>query len=217
MNALTDNIIIKGGWVMVPIIAGSIVALGLVVERIIYFRKLRLPVRKFADRVYGHVRKGNIKSAVDLCKRTVHPLARVFQAGLDRHDEPVTEIDRAMEREGNMEVSFLEKNLNFLMVIVGIEPMLGFLGTIVGLIRAFMKWEQNSTAVTVSQLAGGIYEAMITTAGGLIVAIPYFIVYHIFVALINRTTHELNHYGDEMLSEMIKFKEAQANEDSAKK
>jgi biopolymer transport protein ExbB len=90
------------------------------------------------------------------------------------------------------------------MVIVGVEPMLGFLGTILGLIQAFMTWESYASSITVSQLAAGIYQAMITTAGGLIVAIPYYIIYHVFMNKTDSIIKDMNHYGGILLAEIGK-------------
>jgi biopolymer transport protein ExbB/TolQ len=88
------------------------------------------------------------------------------------------------------------------MVIVAVEPMMGFLGTIIGLIQAFMVWEMAGASVTVERLAAGIYQAMITTAGGLIVAIPYYIIYNLYMGRINAAARDMNHYGEELLSIM---------------
>ncbi len=104
----------------------------------------------------------------------------MFAAGLTHRGEDTIEIERAMEHVGNDEVARLEKHMHIFLVIVGVEPMLGFLGTIIGLIRAFMAWEAAGASVTVESLAGGIYQAMITTAAGLIVAIPYYIIYSLY-------------------------------------
>ena len=137
---------------------------------------------------------------MELCAKTRHPLGPVFRAGLERAEEDLSEIERVMEREGNRQVQQAERNLNFLLVVIGVEPLLGFLGTILGLIEAFMAWERYSTSVTVSQLAGGIYQAMITTAAGLTIAIPYFVIYHLFLGKVNGITQDLNHYGDALVS-----------------
>ncbi len=208
MNFFTDNIIVKGGWVMVPIILGSIVAVALVIERGMVFRKIRLDVQKFIDEIFFLAGKNEMVRAMEICSGTAHPIGPVLKAGLMHMDEDMDEIERVMEREGNRQIALLEKNLGFLMVVVGVEPMLGFLGTIIGLIRAFMAWEKAAATVTVDQLAAGIYQAMITTAGGLIVAIPFYIIYNYFTSRVNTITRELNHNGDELLSVLNKSKRA---------
>ena len=199
MNFLTDNIIVKGGIVMVPIILGSIIALTIAIERGVKFWRIKLDVKKFSERIFDLIKRGEFNYAAEICKDTEHPIGKIFTAAIKNKDLKREEIERLMEREGDLEIASLEKNMNYLMITVGVEPMLGFLGTIVGLIQAFMVWEQYSTSITVDKLAAGIYQAMITTAGGLIVAIPFFIVYHIYLNITNRTVRELNNYGDELI------------------
>jgi biopolymer transport protein ExbB len=203
---MIPKIITQGGWVMVPIILGSVVALTLVLERTWYFLSIRSDLRRFSEEIFSMLRAGQIEGAFEVCQKMRHPLARVFEAGLEHADEESLETEKVMEREGNRQVARAEKNLNALVVVVGIEPLLGFLGTILGLIQAFMAWEKYSTSVTVSTLAAGIYQAMITTAAGLIVAIPYFVLYHIFLSKANVLAQEINHYGDELLSVVRKLK-----------
>lgn len=198
MDILTNNIIVKGGWVMAPIILGSIIALGLSIERGMLLWRIRLDARSFADGIFSLLRGGSIEAAAERCAGTINPIGRVFAAGLEHRDEDAAEIDAAMEHVGNDEVARLEKNMPIMLAIVGVEPMLGFLGTIVGLIQAFMAWEKAASSVTVEQLASGIYQAMITTAGGLIVAIPFYIVYSLYTARINSIARELNHFGEEL-------------------
>ncbi len=193
------SLIVKGGWVMVPILLGSVVALTLVLERLWYFWKIKLNAPLFAEGIFSLVEKGNVREASEICERTRHPLARVFMAGLERLHEEAAETERVMEREGNRQIQQVEKNLNYLVVVIGVEPLLGFLGTILGLIQAFMTWEKLAASVTVSTLAAGIYQAMITTAAGLIIAIPYFIIYNVFLSKVNGVAQDINHYGDELL------------------
>ncbi len=204
------RIIMQGGWVMIPIILGSVVALGFVLERLWYFLSIRLNVPRFAEEILASVKQGRLEDAKELCQRTSHPLARVFEQGLQNSDEERDEIERLMEREGNRQITLVEKNLNALVVVIGVEPLLGFLGTILGLIQAFMVWEKFSTSVTVSTLAAGIYQAMITTAAGLIVAIPYYVIYNIFLSKVNATARDINHCGDELLSALSKLKKVSA-------
>jgi biopolymer transport protein ExbB len=199
MNVLTDSIVFKGGWVMVPIILGSIIALGLTVERGLRLWKIRLDIGKFTDQIFSLIGKDHIDLAIEACEKTAHPIGRVFATGLARVGGDPAEIERQMEHTGNEEVALLERHMHVFLVIVGVEPMLGFLGTIIGLIQAFMAWEAAGASVTVEILAGGIYQAMITTAGGLIVAIPYYIIYSLYLARINGVARELNHYGEKLV------------------
>ena len=197
------DMILRGGWVMVPIILGSVVAIAMILERFWYFRTIKLDTAEFAGEVFSLVQRGQVERALGSCERVAHPIAPVLRAGLEHADESPWEIQRVMEREGQRQIQTTEKNLNYLAVVIGVEPLLGFLGTILGLIQAFMSWERFSSAVTVSALAAGIYQAMITTAAGLIVAIPCYVLYNILLGKVSSTAQELNHYGDELVSVLV--------------
>jgi biopolymer transport protein ExbB len=123
-----------------------------------------------------------------------YPVANTLKAGLDvfsKRRAEAHEVEKALERAGNREVNRLEKYIGGLISIIGIEPLLGFLGTITGLIRAFMAWERAGSEITVSQLAGGIYEAMITTAAGLMIAVPYYLICNYIISRIKYVSYEL--------------------------
>jgi biopolymer transport protein ExbB len=128
-----------------------------------------------------------------------YPLANIFKTAIENKDLPLLELERVIERAGNSEVVKLEKYFNGLVSVINIEPLLGFLGTITGLIRAFMAWEKAGANISVSVLASGIYEAMITTAAGLIIAIPYFLIYNYFVSRIKSISFQLNDYSSQLL------------------
>jgi biopolymer transport protein ExbB len=200
------ELILKAGWLIWLMLLGSVVALALVLERVWFFWRIRLDTKVFSEGILSLAQKGRLSEAAEICRQTRHPLAKVFLAGLERGEDEIAEIERVMEREGNRQAREAEKNLNYLVVVVGVEPLLGFLGTILGLIQAFMSWEKFSTSVTVSVLAGGIYQAMITTATGLIIAIPYFVIYNIFLTRVNTITQDLNHYGDELAAVLARHK-----------
>jgi biopolymer transport protein ExbB len=199
MEIFADNLIVKGGWIMVPIIIGSIAALGISIERAVFFWKIKLDIEGFIDEIFFLIEKGETVRAIERCEKVNHPVAAVLRSGLLKINDDILDIERTMEHEGSRQITILEKNFIYLMAITGVEPMLGFLGTILGLIQAFMTWEKFSTTITVDQLAAGIYQAMITTAGGLIVAIPFYLVYNFFTNKVNSITEELNYYGDKML------------------
>lgn len=203
MDILTGSILFKGGWMMVPIMLGSMIALALAVERGMLLWKIRLDIVQFTDTVFSFIEKGHFDLAAGACESTSHPIGRVFAAGLARRGDDPSEIERAMEHVGNDEMARLEKHMHIFLIIVGVEPMMGFLGTIIGLIKAFMAWEVAGATVTVESLAGGIYQAMVTTASGLAVAIPYYIIYSLYMGRINNVARDLNHYG-EKLSDLLK-------------
>ena len=200
---ISDTLIYKGGIIMLPIILGSIIALAIVINRINYFLSIRLDVDSFIEKIYSLLRKNDITQAMKECYKIKHPIGKVFNAGIENINKEHSSIEKAMERSGILAMADAEKYMLLLVIIIGVEPMLGFLGTIIGLISSFMAWEKAAATVTVDFLAGGIYQAMITTASGLIVAIPYYIIYHIMLGRIHDIAKDLNLYGEELL-EVIK-------------
>jgi biopolymer transport protein ExbB len=193
------ELIVKGGVVMAPIIALSIIALAIIIERLIAFLSIRLNVPLFAKEVFLDIQKGYYSKAADKCSEVKHPIGKLFITAISNRSMKREDLEGLLEREGNLAIKKLERGFGALAVIIGVEPMLGFLGTIVGLIMAFMTWEQLGTNITVSALAAGIYQAMITTAGGLIVSIPDFICYHIFSARAKYHAELMSYYGTQLL------------------
>jgi biopolymer transport protein ExbB len=200
-------LIIKGGLVMIPIIALSIIGLAMILERAWTLWKIRLDIPQFAQEIFLHLERGQFQKALERCEKVRHPIADVFKLGILNRTLKRDEIEKMMEREGDEQVQYLEQYLGALIIIIGVEPMLGFLGTIIGLIQAFMAWEQLGSNITVSALAAGIYQAMITTAGGLIVAIPYYVIYHLIVGKIKSHAQEMTYYGNELIDIMVRARE----------
>jgi biopolymer transport protein ExbB len=200
-------LIIKGGLVMIPIIALSIIGLAMILERAWTLWKIRLDIPQFAQEIFLHLERGQFQKALERCEKVKHPIADVFKLGILNRTLKRDEIEKMMEREGDEQVQYLEQYLGALIIIIGVEPMLGFLGTIIGLIQAFMAWEQLGSNITVSALAAGIYQAMITTAGGLIVAIPYYVIYHLIVGKIKSHAQEMTYYGNELIDILVRAKE----------
>jgi biopolymer transport protein ExbB len=200
-------LIIKGGIIMIPIILLSIIGLAMILERAWTLWKIRLDIPQFAQEIFLYLEKGHFQKALERCEKVKHPIAEVFKLGILNRALKRDEIEKMMEREGDEQVQYLERYLGALIIIVGVEPMLGFLGTIVGLIQAFMAWEQLGSNITVGALAAGIYQAMITTAGGLIVAIPYYVAYHLIVGKIKGHAQEMTYYGNELIDILIRPRE----------
>ncbi|MCX6340239.1 MAG: MotA/TolQ/ExbB proton channel family protein [Candidatus Aureabacteria bacterium] len=189
------DIIIKGGPVMIPILLGSVVGLAIVIERLWVFRRMRLNTFEFVQEVFRDLKNGDVKHALQLCEKYIaHPLAAVFRVGILRFNLSPDRLEKVLEQAGNNQVLKMERYLGALVAVVSIEPLLGFLGTITGLIRAFMSWEKAGADVTVSVLASGMYEAMITTAAGLIIAIPLYLCYTYFVSHIKYVANSLNNH-----------------------
>ncbi len=194
------DFVIKGGPVMAPILLASIVGLAIVLERFWVFRNTRLNTFDFAQDILRYLKTNRISQALELCDENIpHPLAFVYKIGIERRDLPGSRLEKIMEQAGNNQVQKLEKYLGALVSIISIEPLLGFLGTITGLIKAFMSWEKAGANVSVNMRASGIYEAMITTAAGLIIVIPLYLCYNYFIGRIKYIANELTNHGIQLL------------------
>ncbi len=190
------DLIIKGGPVMIPILAGSVAGLAIILERLWAFRRAgSTDGYSFVQQIYKLLKSGEMQAAADLCAANEKdPLAAVFKVGIERRMLPQDRLEKILEQAGNNQVAKLERFLGLLASVVSIEPLLGFLGTITGLIRAFMSWEKAGANVTVNALAGGMYQAMITTAAGLMVAIPAALFYNYFVGRIKQVSNDLTNH-----------------------
>jgi biopolymer transport protein ExbB len=201
------ELIFKGGPVMIPILLLSVVALALILDRFLALWKIRLNLPRFAREVFASIEGGHVEEALQQCDGVRHPIGAVFKTGLLNRTLKAEQIEKIMEREGDKQIHSLERYLGGLIVIIGVEPMLGFLGTITGLIRAFMTWERLGSNITVNTLAAGIYEAMITTAAGLIIAIPYYVAYHMIVSSIKRHAQEISSSGNDLIDILARLNE----------
>ena len=194
-----------GGVVMIPIGIVSVIAFAIVVEKTIALAKFRKPASAFLAAVFESVRRRDWEYAQDQCRKFRHPLARILEAGLSEMTRETTDlraVEEAMKLKGDEIIHELESTLKFLGSLINILPLLGFLGTIVGLIAAFQKWETLGANVTISELSGGIYQAMITTAAGLILVIPYFLAHGFFTSRVTTIELELSRYATEFLSRL---------------
>ncbi|MDP2922243.1 MAG: MotA/TolQ/ExbB proton channel family protein [Candidatus Omnitrophota bacterium] len=199
--------IIKGGPIMYPIIIGSIFGFAIALERFLVFRSIKLDTFKFVQDIFKDLKANNIKNALELCNNTRHPVSAIFKIGIERRNLPLDRLEKTLEQAGNNQIQKLERRLGALVSIISIEPLLGFLGTITGLIRAFMSWERAGANVTVNALAGGIYEAMITTAAGLIIAIPLYLCYNYFISRIKVISNELTNHAIQLLELIAEINE----------
>ena len=200
------SLIVKGGVIMIPIILGSIAAFAIILERAWALWKIRVNFGQFSQGVFLSLERGLLQKALEQCDTVRHPIGGVFKLGIMNRSLRREELESLMEREGEEQIQYLEGYLGALLIIIGVEPMLGFLGTIIGLIKAFMAWEQIGSNITVNALAAGIYQAMITTAAGLIVAIPGYILYHLLVGKIKSQAQEMSYYGNELIDVLSRSK-----------
>lgn len=176
----------KGGWLMWPLLAMGGVTIFIFVERFLAIRKSSKLDMNFMNRIRDYILEGKIRSAVDLCRRTNTPIARMVEKGIGRIGRPMSDVQSAIENVANLEVSKLEENLPTLATIAGGAPMVGFLGTVLGMVRTFMDMSVAGGTVDMSILAGGMYVAMVTTVAGLLVGIPAYFGYNYLVARIEK-------------------------------
>ncbi|MFH1459292.1 MAG: MotA/TolQ/ExbB proton channel family protein [Candidatus Omnitrophota bacterium] len=191
---LKVDVINKGGPVIIPIILCSIFALAIILERLINIYRSRIDTSKFMDEITAALKRNRISDALEICEQTQGPIAHILKAGISRHDRSREEIREAIEDAGLHEVPKLEKNLSALATIAHISPLLGLLGTVTGMVSTFQIIQQKAQAmypVDPSVLAKGIWEALITTVAGLIVAIPCFVAYNYLVAKVESLVVEM--------------------------
>ena len=185
------DLAIKGGWVMVPIILLSFVAAYIFIERFYVIRKATKEDQNFMNRIKDYIHDGKIESALALCKATNSPSARMVEKGISRLGRPLQDIQTAIENVGKLEISKLEKGFPTLATITGAEPMLGFLGTVIGMVSSFYNMEQAGNNIDVSMMSGGIYTALITTVAGLIVGILGYFAYNTLVVRTEKVVFNL--------------------------
>ena len=176
----------SGGWLMWVLLALGGVVVFIFVERFMAIRKATRLDMNFMNRIRDYISDGRIDAALDACRRTNTPIARMIEKGIGRIGRPMSDVQTAIENAANLEVAKLEKGLPYLSMISGGAPMIGFLGTVVGMVQAFMAMEGAGGVVDMSVLAGGMYVAMLTTVAGLIVGIPAYFGYNYLVARIER-------------------------------
>jgi len=182
---------LKGGWIMIPIIILSIVAVYIFIERYFAIKKASQTDINFMNKIKDYIHDDKIDSALALCQSTQSPVARMIEKGLQRIGRPLNDINAAIENVGNLEISKLEKNLPALATVSGAAPMIGFLGTVMGMIRAFYDMSNAGNNIDVSLLSNGIYTAMVTTVAGLMVGIIGYLAYNILVARVEKVVFQL--------------------------
>jgi len=185
------DLTIKGGWVMIPIILLSFVATYIFIERYYVIRKASKEDQNFMNRIKDYIHDGKIEAALGLCRSTDSPSARMVEKGISRLGRPLQDISTAIENVGKLEISKLEKGFPTLATITGAEPMLGFLGTVIGMVQSFYAMSQAGNNIEVSMMSDGIYTALITTVAGLIVGILGYFAYNTLVVRVERVVFNL--------------------------
>ncbi|MBO7501728.1 MAG: MotA/TolQ/ExbB proton channel family protein [Paludibacteraceae bacterium] len=181
-----------GGWIMIILAIMLAGAIYLFVERLVILRKAKNEDKSFMDRIKDYIHEGKIDSARNLCQQTNTPAARMVEKGITRIGRPMQDVQVAIENVGNLEIAKLEKGLVIMATISGGAPMLGFLGTVLGMVQTFYNMSQNASGVIeMSALSTGMYQAMVTTIGGLIVGILAMFAYNFLVARIDSVVRQL--------------------------
>lgn len=180
------SIVLKGGWIMLFIFIASIIALAIIIDRYLVIRKSKSNIPQFLVRIRGLLKKKDIEGALNYCMEERTPAANIVKKGLKKYHFGHERVKEAIESAGRQEVTKLEKGLSILATISGVAPLLGFLGTVTGMISAFMRIEDLQGSANPSDLAGGIWEALLTTAFGLGVGIIAYTFYNYLVNSINK-------------------------------
>ena len=181
----------KGGWIMIVLAVMSVIAFYVFFERAFAIRKASKDDPLFMDRIRDYIKTGEIKSAINYCRMVNTPSARMIEKGITRMGRPVSDVQAAIENTGNIEVAKLENGLAIIATVSSGAPMLGFLGTVTGMVRAFWNMANAGNNIDITLLSGGIYEAMITTVGGLIVGIAAMFAYNHLVYRVDKVVSQM--------------------------
>jgi biopolymer transport protein ExbB len=188
---------------MWPIVVCSVFAAAIVMEKFWYLHKITIDSQSFLDNILDKIKRHQIQEALQLCDKQETPVAHILKAGILKYDRPRPQIKEAIEDASLYEIPKLEKNLSALATIAHICPLLGLLGTVTGLVRCFQLIQAKSTVLTPvapADLAGGIWEALLTTIAGLVVAIPAYVMYNYLVSRINNAILEMERSATELVN-----------------
>jgi len=190
---------LKGGFMMVPIVLSSFVAVYVFVERLMTINKAIQSPDAFMGKIKELVLKGDINGAKLLCAQFNSPIARMIEKGVSRIGSPLKNIEASIENVGKIELFKLEKNLGILATVSGAAPMMGFLGTVIGMVEAFIAIAQEEGSVSPKLLSSGIYTAMITTVAGLMVGIIAYLAYNYLVTRVSKVVHQMEYSSIEFI------------------
>ena len=198
------EIISQGGILMFPIVACSVVGLAIIIERLFSLRRATIDTREFMDTMRQVLRQNRIQEAIEICDETDAPVARIMKAGVLKHNRGKQDIREAIEDAGHLEIPRLERYLAALATCANIAPLLGLLGTVSGMIKAFAMIQYKQGQVNPSDLAEGISNALVTTAAGLSVAIPMLVAYNYFVTRVDNMVIEMEISSSELVDLLTK-------------
>ena len=181
----------KGGWIMVVLLLLSLMAGYIFIQRLLVIRRAGKEDQNFMNRIKDYIHEGKVDSALNLCRSTNTPSARMIEKGITRLGRPMNDVLVAIENVGNLEIAKLEKGFPLIATTAAGAPMLGFLGAVTGMVRAFFDMANAGTNVDVSLLSGGIYEALVTTVGGLVVGIITLFAYNYLVSQVDNVVNKM--------------------------
>jgi biopolymer transport protein ExbB len=193
------EIYLKGGIIMWPILLCSVIGLAIVIDRFLVLRKAKINVPAFMVKLRGYIKNKDMSGAISFCMLEKSPIANMVRKGLKKFGLGHQRVKESIENAGRQEVNKLEKGLSVLATIAGIAPLLGFLGTVTGMIQAFMTIEDLAGTANPSDLAGGIWEALTTTAFGLIVGIPVLAFYNYFLSAVKKFVAEMETVANDVV------------------
>jgi len=197
------QVFLAGGPVMWPILLCSIFALAIVLEKFWHLHKIKIDTQDFLNKILDKMKRHDTKEALRICDNIKSPIANILKAGILKYDRPRPQIIEAIEDASLYEIPRIEKNLTTLATIAHVSPLLGLLGTVTGMVRCFQTIQAKATTfhpVSPGDLAGGIWEALLTTVAGLIVAIPTFVAYNYLVSRINNFILEMEKASTELVN-----------------
>ena len=197
------DMIQKGGPMMYLIILSSVIAFGVVLERVYTLNRARIDANKFMDDITTNLKRNKIIDAIEMCNATPGPIAHIIKAGILKHDRAKAEIKEAIEEASQLEIPRLEKNLPVLATIAHIAPLLGLLGTVSGMIKSFQIIQQKAimmAPVNPGDLAGGLWEALLATLAGLSVAIPTYVAYNYLVSQVDAFVYDMERSATDLVN-----------------
>ncbi len=184
------SLILKGGPIMYPLVILSLLAVYFAVERFLVIRRASRIDQNFMSNIRDYLLTGKMEPAIMLCRNTNTPIARLLGKGIKRIGKPIKEVESAVESEGRLEIYKLDRNMNYLAIIAAIAPMMGFIGTISGVIKIFYTISVEKV-ISIDGIAGGLYEKMITSAAGLLVGIFAYVCFNLLNNMIDRVSYML--------------------------
>ena len=196
----------KGGPLMWLLLAASVIATGVFAERLLYLRRATISVEDFLRGLSTLIRRGSLAEAQIECKSTPGPVARVVHAAILRHDLPRADLKEIVQEAGQLEVPRMESYLLILATLAHVCPLIGLLGTVTGIIKAFITVSSQGGYVTASALSIGTYQSLLTTAGGLVVAIPAYVAHNYLSARVNSLVHDMERAGIEVVNMLVDYR-----------